>query len=284
MDGDFRGQQNIPTFGLYGEGRGFPDVLHCERIADRAARHGWKIAPHRHPEIHQFLLLETGRAGITVEGREMMMEAPALLNIPCRTVHGFTFEAGAEGAVLSLPLAELPEAFSTDTALAARLAQWGITAATPELFALMAAIGDQHREDGITRAPMLRALAMQLVCWFVEAHTPLTDPPAIDRLFHEFEELASRHFRDRLSIRDYAARLRVSATHLNRITNAATGLSALKLIETMIFREARRELAYTRLTIGQIAHGLGYEDPSYFTRAFRAHTGMTPRAYRNSFG
>ena len=33
----------------------FPDVLHCESIPARASLHDWRIAPHRHHNLHQFL-------------------------------------------------------------------------------------------------------------------------------------------------------------------------------------------------------------------------------------
>ncbi len=285
MDDGFHGRQAIPAFGLYGEGQGFPDVLHHERITDRAARHGWRIAPHRHPDLHQFLLIEAGHAEVSIEGQMHVLPPATLLNIPRRTVHGFTFEAGVEGAVLSLPVSEVPEAFAAETALSARLSQWGTVPAAPDLIALIAQIGRHQKGDGIARAPMLRALALQVACWFAEARKGPEAPTApTDRLFRDFEDLVQRHFRDRWRVQDYAAALRVSPTHLNRVTRATTGQSALKLIEALLFREARRQLAYTRQSVAAIALSLGYEDPSYFSRAFRAHVGQTPGRYRAGFG
>ena len=42
----------IPNWSLYGESRTFPDVLHIERLTDRAAGLDWQIAPHRHLHLH----------------------------------------------------------------------------------------------------------------------------------------------------------------------------------------------------------------------------------------
>lgn len=44
----------IPLYALYGEEMLFPNVLHCEMISDRASLRDWKIAPHRHQNLHQF--------------------------------------------------------------------------------------------------------------------------------------------------------------------------------------------------------------------------------------
>ena len=79
---------------------------------------------------------------------------------------------------------------------------------------------------------------------------------------------------------DYARNLAVTPTHLSRVTRAATGLSASRLIEERIIREARRNLVYTNLPISTIAYELGYDDPAYFSRVFSRATGMSPRAFR----
>ena len=72
----------------------------------------------------------------------------------------------------------------------------------------------------------------------------------------------------------------MSPTHLNRLTRAATGDSALHLIEARTLGEARRNLAYTNLSIATIAYALGYADPAYFSRVFTRDAGVSPRAFR----
>jgi AraC family transcriptional activator of pobA len=46
--------------------------------------------------------------------------------------------------------------------------------------------------------------------------------------------------------------------------------------------EACRLLAYTRLPVAGIAFRLGYDDPSHFSKRFRAVCGMAPSAYRRA--
>ena len=52
--------ERIPTWQLYGEASPFPDLLHIERIVDRAAGQDWVIAPHRHVNLHQIFLIRSG--------------------------------------------------------------------------------------------------------------------------------------------------------------------------------------------------------------------------------
>jgi AraC family transcriptional activator of pobA len=44
--------------------------------------------------------------------------------------------------------------------------------------------------------------------------------------------------------------------------------------------EAQRDLAYTTLSIKQIALGLGFGDAGYFTRFFQRLSGRTPTQWR----
>jgi AraC-like DNA-binding protein len=58
------------------------------------------------------------------------------------------------------------------------------------------------------------------------------------------------------------------------------GTSYSVLLEAARRRDACRMLAGRELLIKEIGAVLGYDDPANFTRAFRAWTGMSPRAWR----
>ena len=58
----------IPSYALFGETTGFPDVLHCERIKDRAPDHAWHIAPHRHAQLAQVLYILSGGGTANIDG------------------------------------------------------------------------------------------------------------------------------------------------------------------------------------------------------------------------
>ncbi len=45
-------------------------------------------------------------------------------------------------------------------------------------------------------------------------------------------------------------------------------------------RESKKFLADEKLSIGDIAVKLGFNDQSYFTKVFKKHEGMTPGKYR----
>jgi AraC family transcriptional activator of pobA len=105
----------------------------------------------------------------------------------------------------------------------------------------------------------------------------------VDPRFRAFEALVRKEARSAWRLADYAQALGISTRHLSRICHAASGVPAAAYIETARLTEARRLLVYSRDSVAEIGYQLGFDDPSYFSRAFRRHTGQTPSDYRASF-
>lgn len=103
------------------------------------------------------------------------------------------------------------------------------------------------------------------------------------QLVAQFVRLAEAHCRDRWRLTEYAKALHVSAGHLRATCVRVTGAPPVRLIHDCLIREAKRLLAGSPLPIGAIALDLGFEDAAYFSRLFRAKSGMSPQRYRLSF-
>jgi AraC family transcriptional regulator, transcriptional activator of pobA len=272
----------IPSFGLYGTPDA-PAQMHGERLRDRAGPDGWRIPPHRHPGVHQVFLILSGGAWISVDGRGHDLSLPALVFLPPFVVHGFRFDAGTEGHVLTLPPGLVPELLDPARAPALGLDRWGTHAAPPDAEPLFESVlAEMTRQDALT-APVLRGLALQilsLTARALSAGRPAPEPGRYDRHMAGFEDLLRRHLRDGWTVGAYAAALGVTATHLTRVTTALAGQPPGRLIESRRLAEARRLLAYTAMGVAEVGYALGYEDPAYFSRAFRRATGMAPGLFR----
>lgn len=277
--------QAIPIWHLYGEANAFPDVMHIEKITDRAAGLDWKIAAHRHPHLHQFFLLLDGGARITMDGAVHTDKPPFLLNVPAGVVHGFDFAAGTSGWVLTVPVQTLPELLDPAATQDTALGQAGFCGLSEPLIALFAKIEGEHGASRPARNIMLRALVAELVCLILRELDRGTGIGAgqLDPRFQRFLGLVDQHLRDGWRLGDYAREIGLSERHLSRICRSATGRPAVQLIEAATIREACRLLVYTRASVASIGYGLGFEDPSYFSRAFRRVMGRSPQAYRAGF-
>lgn len=275
----------IPAYALYGEDRPFPDILHVEAIHARAAGLDWAIAPHRHLHLHQFILVTSGRVRMTIAARRQDLTPPALVSIPRGTVHGFIFDAGTEGYVLTVPVREVPDLLADGAETARALGRLAVVADDGGCLDRMRQIAAAHAAQGPFRATRLRALVAGLACHVLDlaGADPDTAPPGRDPRLMRFEALVLAHFRQRWAPSDYAGAMAMSLRHLTRLCRAGTGLSVQGYIDALTFREACNLLVYTRMGVAEVGYHLGFDDPSYFSRAFRRHAGLSPGAYRARF-
>ncbi|WP_172329089.1 helix-turn-helix domain-containing protein [Mangrovicoccus sp. HB161399] len=278
-------QNQIPEFDLFGETGGFPDVVHCEAIRDRAPRYGWSIAPHRHGGMAQVFLIEAGAARVLLDREHRKMAEGQALFVPAQVVHGFEFVDGTAGQVLSFPLPVLKAAAPGQGDLARQLSRPFIVETEPELSGLVGSFVRRFGESGLFRAPMLIALAQAVLVRMAELGGEGGARPATaaERQVARFEALIARHMSEGWKLADYASALSVTPGHLGRLCREAAGRGAGAHLDAAVMTEACRLLAFTQLPVADIGFRLGYQDPPYFSRRFRAVTGETPTAYRARF-
>jgi len=276
----------IRSYNLFGESGDLPDVIHCETIAARSVLHDWEFAAHRHPRLHQILLIEAGGGHAQLEERTLDMKPAMLINVPAGSVHAFSFLPRTEGYVLTFASEMLDEIFLRSEGLNRVIVQPRMFKAKAEIRNIVKAIFREHGDHHFGRAQMLRSLSGALLALVAreladqarEAH-PLHRAPQ----FRAFETLLEQHFADHWSVARYAKALGMTPTHLTRIAQASAGMSASRLIQARVLREARRNLVYTNLDIATIAFALGYDDPAYFSRVFKTAIGLPPRQFRAQF-
>ncbi|MEM8729039.1 MAG: helix-turn-helix domain-containing protein [Pseudomonadota bacterium] len=276
---------DIPAFGLYGEERPFPDVLHCESFSARAPLHDWHIAPHRHAHLAQVLVIETGHMRAKVDNAVWELSGGRFLYVPELSVHEFRFDPGTQGSVFSFPSAVIRPAGTTGQALSSVLSKAFHGALSDHMRQICGVLGEITQRDTRFRAQVAVALVQSLLALLADGQ-PVEDPrrgrpvgapvPALDALISE-------HLADGWSASDYAAALSISTGHLSRLCRQTSGLGAAAYIERKVMTEACRLLAFTRLPISEIGYRLGYSDPSYFSKRFNAAYGQAPSAYRAGF-
>ena len=101
------------------------------------------------------------------------------------------------------------------------------------------------------------------------------------QLLKDFKSLVQEHFRTQHGVGDYAGQLAVSQKHLNQVVKSLLGQTAKEVIQEKIMLNAKRELKYSELSVKEIAYSLGYEEPLYFSAAFKKAVGVSPSAFRD---
>lgn len=145
--------------------------------------------------------------------------------------------------------------------------------------------------DYINKSDMLRCylhLLIHTAMKVQDANHYESHPNASQRIAELFLELLERQFpvdypRAVLILRtpaDYADRLSVHVNHLNRVIKETTGKTTSELIAERVMKEATQSLQHSKLSISEIAFGLGFDSVSYFGKFYRKHTGNTPSEIR----
>ncbi|WP_461087621.1 hybrid sensor histidine kinase/response regulator transcription factor [Spirosoma gilvum] len=85
-----------------------------------------------------------------------------------------------------------------------------------------------------------------------------------------------------LSVDDICQTMGMSRTTLHKKLTALTGLSINRYLRTLRLRKAQTLLADSSLSISEVAYGVGFDDPKYFSRVFSDEFGISPGNYRHS--
>lgn len=93
-------------------------------------------------------------------------------------------------------------------------------------------------------------------------------------------EFIQRHFREKISVKEVADTVHLSARQLDRKFQETLKMSPQEFIMKLRLKTACAELTRSQKSIMDVAIDLGFYDQSSFTMHFRKHMGMTPLQYR----
>ena len=108
--------------------------------------------------------------------------------------------------------------------------------------------------------------------------------PYFDRLMLErtrqTHDYLVAHQDSRITLAELAAKFHLSQSSLKLCFKALYGVPVAGYLRTVRMDTATRLLQESDLPVAEIAHRVGYEDPSRFSAAFRRHTGRRPTELR----
>lgn len=90
-----------------------------------------------------------------------------------------------------------------------------------------------------------------------------------------------QHFTEDISILELSRMCHVSETSFRRLFHQYAGISPLEYRNKLKITRAIDLLRTGMFTVNQVAEELGFSDASYFSRAFRKATGVTPKDYKD---
>ena len=98
----------------------------------------------------------------------------------------------------------------------------------------------------------------------------------------EFRKKLEENYSSSRSVLHFAKLLNITPKRLNQITTAYLGKTAKRIIEERVLLETKRLLVHSNLTVKEIGHSLGFNDPANLNKFFKRYEKTTPVNFRIS--
>ncbi|MBP0483027.1 helix-turn-helix transcriptional regulator [Sagittula sp. M10.9X] len=237
----------------------------------------YKLAHDR--ETTTLLWITRGQGRVIVEGVLRGITMHHALWLPAGTLFSIDLQPGAQALFVHAP-----------PGLAPSEPQKPVTLHIRDSFAqaeLTSEIDAMHREILQKRALVQEALEARvrlMGIWLSrQIQAGAAEAPkdsAAQRLVRRFATAVTRDYRSARIMAAYAEALDVTPTHLSRSCRQCCGKTAADLLTERKLHAARIALESPRPAVQEVARGLGFSSPAYFTRFMQAHTGCSPSALR----
>jgi AraC family transcriptional regulator, transcriptional activator of pobA len=281
-----------PSYSLFGNSpeRGLSTSFHVERISHRYESHRGTVEPHKHPHLHQLTYWVAGEGRYILEGGQVPIVPGMICWNPAGRIHGFSVGPQGDAIVLSMTreyvdkhLASIERHRGAQVLLqqcivppvAERITETAALFADAEHHYAAAQWGWQEAIGAIASLAFIRIGRFLTEHGRLESGAILKTP-----LFGRLHECVEECFRDHPTVEELAHRLGTTPYLLNQSCRSATGENVSAFVRRRILREAERQLLFSDSSIAAISDFTGFADPSHFSRLFRAHHGVTPRAWR----
>jgi AraC family transcriptional regulator, transcriptional activator of pobA len=243
----------------------------------------------------QVVLLTDGSGEAETDGERLAVVAPAVMWLGSMKPGRLRTEAGATGyrgwagdAAVIAAIGDQPESINlrylADRDFVLSLAGRNEQALIAErcFNGMLNELSQARDASALALSALLRILLVDLLR--ISAGGALALPPVggTSSLLQRFRRLVEMNFRSRWTVGQYAEALGISTDRLHAICSSGVGKSPKELISERLVLEAAIRLERSSLTIQQLGHALGFNDPAHFSHFFRKMMGMPPGSYRRA--
>lgn len=263
--------------------------FHCAPVQNLMATLPY---PHRHDFFH-IIWIERGSGLHIIDSVKYDVRPGAIYFMAPGQVHDFDLSPDTEGYTINFSseffalqlqnknlLSQIP-VYDHDKRIQALYTE-GQDA--DDLRATVEAIRTEYEDEQFRAQDMIRSYLFILLVKASRLGAPAGGVDAGNRsllLFRRFQALLEEHFGSVQDPAEYARMLRTTERALNDAVRRGGGATTAQMIRERVILEAKRLLAHSGAQVAQVGAQLGFEDPAYFSRCFKKHTGRTPVEFRN---
>lgn len=270
--------------------------LHYEHLENLADFFGRNMPVHYHDRFYQIHVILSGTVHVHLDETSYTAEGPMFFLTPPTVPHAFVTDNNSQGHVITIRQQLVWEllggkeenawnsGFISSPLCVALSPEYDKTAARMlYLLEMMAEENDQSSKHLTLAMKALLQLVLIDIARLSDQGQPKQKTRKEDvRIFHRFNELIEKHYREHINLSTYAEKIGVTEARLNEICRRLAGHPSKRLIMDRLMQEARRMLTFSSSPITEISYALGFKDPAYFARFFRRNAGITASQYREN--
>lgn len=249
------------------------------------------IKPHRH-NFYYLLFIQEGTGSHMIDFNSYTIAKNTFFFLKPGQVHHVDFTSQAKGYLIQFNSEFYHSANTHGNKLIRKLGRKNYYSFSQEsaqkIEVILGGIFQEYKEKAFNYSYLIRSyldILFTEIIRYSYSNKPLEQSEKLyqQERFEEFMEKIETHFTTHKKVSDYAEMMNLTIYQLNAITKAIINKTCSQLINEQIVLNAKRNLLATSNQINEIAFALGYDDPSYFIRFFKKHTGYSPEVFRHQF-
>ncbi|MGD8854764.1 MAG: response regulator [Chloroflexota bacterium] len=137
---------------------------------------------------------------------------------------------------------------------------------------------------GLKTVEQIREAVRDLVTNVLAFRNEQAQPEKAELIFQAKAYIDANFTDPNLLLEEVAKKVNLSPSHFSVVFGRETGESFKSYLTRIRIERAKELLRTTDLKCYEVAHQSGYNDPHYFSYAFKKHTGVPPQQFRQSTG
>ncbi|OGV50189.1 MAG: hypothetical protein A2017_18675 [Lentisphaerae bacterium GWF2_44_16] len=245
----------------------------------------WSEKAHRSGD-NEFLYIRKGKVKLEIDGSKFAAGAGDILFVPQGTVHRDEFDIGSELEVLIIHFL-----WEAENDFFSKVSNKALKSLPASEKALIMEMADHLRLDfsGHTDEDILVARSrfhtmLLLILRAVEkenakkenSHSLSPGKEKNRKLMTDAKKFLEKHYSEKISLDEIAEHLSVSPFHLSRVFSQESNFSLFSYLTSLRMNKAETLIRDGKMNVSEAAYAVGYEDSSYFSKAFKKYFGRKP--------
>lgn len=256
------------------------DQLKLRNVASAKYDGDWHSTPHAHNYTELFYIIG-GNGQFQIDDSRFPVREHQLIIVNPNILHTeLSYEAHPlEYLVLGIDGLEI----STPGTVESRYCIYTLPEENKVLTCLrniLREMQDQEMEHQTVCQAYMDILVVQLMRNTNVSMTYVPECSPTNRQCVSVRHYIDNHYREKLSLEMLADMVSVNKYYLAHTFKEEYGTSPINYLLACRFREGKRLLAETDLSLTQISGVLGFSSPSYFSQSFRKAEGVSPLEFR----